>query len=78
MFEYVLSMKKKLEQFIGNHNRSSSSIMSYETLDKKFLQRISGKFEQIKFFLVYFLMNLINLEKKRNSSKSSQTILIQI
>ena len=77
MFEYVLSMKKKLEQFIGNHNRSSSSIMSYETLDKKFLQRISGKFEQIKFFLVYFLMNLINL-KKRNSSKSSQTILIQI
>jgi hypothetical protein len=62
-YDYVLIMKKKIEIFIENHNRSSTVSITYDTFDKKFLQRIGSNFEQIKFVLVYFLMNLINLEK---------------
>ena len=37
--------------------------ISYEIFDKKFLQRPKEEFDEIKFVLVYLLMNLINLDK---------------
>ena len=62
-YNYVLEMKKKIEIFIQDHNRSSTTPITYDIFDKKFLQRVGKDFEQIKFTLVYFLMNLINLDK---------------
>jgi hypothetical protein len=69
-YEYVLNMKQIIEKYIKNHNRSASVSITYDTFDKKFLQRTGSNFEQIKFVLVYFLMNLINLN---NLDKKSLT-----
>jgi hypothetical protein len=80
LIEYVSQMKKKVQQFINDHNWSSVRPITFEKFDKKFLKRISGKFEQIKFFLTYFLMNLINLDKydKQPLINNSFTILRKI
>lgn len=67
-YDYVWTMKKKVEIFIDDHNRSSTDPITYDVFDKKFLKRAGSKFEQVKFVLVYFLMNLINLEKHDKKS----------
>ena len=72
-YEYVLNMKQIIEKFIQNHNRSSSASITYNTFDKKFLQRTGSNFEQIKFVLVYFLMNLINLNKHDKKSLTNNS-----
>jgi hypothetical protein len=61
-------MKKKLEKFIGVHNTLTTTPIAYEIFDKKFLQRDSIEFDEIKFVLVYLLMNLINLDKHDRKS----------
>jgi hypothetical protein len=70
LYSYVLMMKKKLEKFIRDHNTlnklSTSPISLYSI--KKFLQRDSIEFDEIKFVLVYLLMNLINLDKHGRNS----------
>lgn len=71
LYNYVLMMKKKLEKFIRDHNtlnKLSTSSISYEIFYKKFLQRDSMEFDEIKFVLVYLLMNLINLDKHSRKS----------
>lgn len=79
-YNYVLEMKKKIEIFIQDHNRSSTTPITYDIFDKKFLQRVGKDFEQIKFTLVYFLMNLINLDKhdKKSLTNNSFSILRKI
>jgi hypothetical protein len=72
-YEYVLNMKQVVEKFIKNHNRSASTSITYEIFDKKFLERTGSNFEQIKFVLVYFLMNLINLNKHDKKSLTSNS-----
>ena len=42
---------------------TAATPISYEIFDKKFLQRPKEEFDEIKFVLVYLLMNLINLDK---------------
>jgi hypothetical protein len=68
LYGYVEMMKKKLETFIRDHNTLSTSSTSYLVFDKKFLQRDSTEFDEIKFVLVYLLMNLINLDKHNKKS----------
>lgn len=67
-YNFVLQMKQIIEKFIQNHNRSSSTTITYQLFDKKFLERTGSNFEQIKFVLVYFLMNLMNLNKHDKKS----------
>jgi hypothetical protein len=62
MYDEVLLMKNKIEYFIREHNKKSLNFMTYETIDKKFLQLRDKDFDNIKFFLVYFIMNLINMD----------------
>lgn len=68
LYGYVEMMKKKLEKFISDHNTLSTSPISYGVFDKNFLQRDSTEFDEIKFVLVYLLMNLINLDKHSRKS----------
>ncbi len=62
MHSWVLAMKGKIDGFIDMHNQLSLNHFSYDIFDKKFLQRINKVFDETKFFLVYLLMNLLNLE----------------
>ena len=63
LYDYVLRMTSKVDQFIDYHNKYAATPISYEIFDKKFLQRPKEEFDEIKFVLVYLLMNLINLDK---------------
>ena len=61
-------MKKKVEYFINEHNKQSAYQMPYDSFDKKFLQHMSKEFDEVKFFLVYLIMNLINMNLPEEQS----------
>jgi hypothetical protein len=75
MYNYVLDMKKKIENFIADHNVQTANSISYEIFDKKFLQRMRIKieFDDIILALVYFLMNLINFDTYNSKSLSNNS-----
>lgn len=61
MHDYVLLMKAKIDSFIHEHNKISTIGTTYENFNNKFLRRTNKVFDDVKFFLVYFIMNLINM-----------------
>jgi hypothetical protein len=68
MHAIVLRMKEKVEYFIKEHNEMSSNNTTYEVFDKNFLQLIDKSFDNVKFYFVYLIMSLINMNLPENSS----------
>jgi len=61
MLNHVLLMKEKIDFFIIEHNKISNIGSTCENFDNKFLRRTNNVFDDVKFFLVYLIMNLINM-----------------
>jgi hypothetical protein len=68
MYEIVLVMKEKVEYFIKEHNEVSCNNMTYATFDKNFLQLTDKNFDNVKFYFVYLIMSLINMNLPEESS----------
>jgi hypothetical protein len=68
MYGYVQVMKRRLDNFIAVHNQfvSPSASFTYQTFEQKFLLTANSNLDEVKFFFVYCLSSIINLETISN------------
>src|SRR5207245_390613 len=66
MFGFVKEMKQRLDRFLAAHRRFTRTRFYYRDFQRKFLKRVSVSLDEEKFFFVYCLQQIINIEKLSN------------